>query len=258
MIVIEGRGQRQRAEPARARPGQPLAGDGAARAVAARRRHRARRRVRLGDRHRATADAGRARAVSRLRDQQVSRRPVAVRRGRPHARGAARRRAASASFPTPPTCSSTPRTAWRCRHGAADAGAARRADRDRPIPAALERDRLLAADLGGVDHVAAARTRSTSSSCPAARTPCPISHGCGAPVWRTGFSSSTAGARPSSASAAAIRCWAAPLPIRTEWNRQRGQADGLGLIPAVTELARDEDDARGHRDDAWRRAIRRL
>ena len=49
--------------------------------------------------------------------------------------------------------------------------------RDRPLAAPVERDRLPSADVGGLDYGAADRTATTSSSCPAARTPLPISRG---------------------------------------------------------------------------------
>ena len=61
-----------------------------ARAVAAGRRHRARRRVRVDRRHSTPAQGRGTRAVSRLRDQQVPRRRFAVRRRRPGAGGADR------------------------------------------------------------------------------------------------------------------------------------------------------------------------
>ena len=126
----------------------------------------------------AAADRRRARAVPRLRDQQVPRRHVAVRRRRADARGADRRRPASACFRTPPTCTSTPRTAWRSTDRRARAAAAGRAHRDRPLSAAVERDRLPPADMGGLDRRRRRPTATTSSSCPAARTRSPIWRGC--------------------------------------------------------------------------------
>ena len=52
-----------------------------------------------------------------------------------------------------------------------------RAAGDRAFPARVERDRLPSADVGRLDHVAASRIATTSSCCLAARTPSPISPG---------------------------------------------------------------------------------
>ena len=116
-VVIEGAGSVSELNLREHDLVEPRSGDPDSRAVDARRRYRARRRVRLGDRHDAPSDSGRARAVSRIRDQQVPRRRVAVRRGRADPGRARRRRPASACFRTPPTSTSTPRTASRCRPG---------------------------------------------------------------------------------------------------------------------------------------------
>ena len=107
-------------------------------------------------------------------------------------------------------------------------GAAGRAHRHRQVPAALERDRLPAADVGGLDHVAAAQLVRRRRSCPVQKNTIADlawlrEDGAGG----LGGARSIAAARPSSASAAATRCWAQRIdPTGVEsWN-PAGSATG--------------------------------
>ena len=127
----------------------------------------------------APADAGRARAVPRLRRSTSFAATVTLfDEGVRILEERDRRRTASACFRTRRTSTSTPRTASRSR----------RVPRRRAPPGAriaivrlaapVERDRLPAADLGRLGDVAAARPTTTSSSCRAPRTRSPTSAGC--------------------------------------------------------------------------------
>ena len=120
------------------------------------------------------------------------------------------------------------------------AAAARRADRDRPLSAPLERDRFPAADVGRLDHRAARRTATTSSSCPAARTPSPISRGCARRAWRTGFSSSIARGATVIGICGGYQMLGRAIRDPAGMESSAGEAEGLGLLPAVTtsQLAR--------------------
>ena len=120
-------------------------------AVDARRRHRTRRRVRVGPRHGHLLTPRGARAVSRVRDQQVPRRRVAVRRRRADPRNAhrvalLRRVSVRADIALDAEDSLALQTAQAT---AAPPGARHR---HRPLSVPLERDRLPAADVGGLDH----------------------------------------------------------------------------------------------------------
>ncbi len=200
----------------------------------------------------APADAGRARAVPRLRDQQVPRRSC---RSSTTACGCSRSEPASPCFGVFPyrrtICTSTPRTASRCDTRPRRAGAARRAHRDRPVPAPVERDGLPSADVGRLDRRRRRRIATTSSSCRAARTRSRICSWLRATgSGRLDRSRSIAAARRSSASAAAIRCSAERFTIRPAMESSGRAADGLGLLPV-------DDDARRARSGRARSPRRR-
>ena len=78
-------------------------------------------------------------------------------------------------------------------HASDRAGAARRADRHRQVPAALQRNGLSAADVGGLDHVATrrlVRLRDPAGFEEHARS---IWRGCAKPGWPTGSSPASPG-----------------------------------------------------------------
>ena len=191
-----GRRQRQRAEPAAIRPGQSRSGDADRRAVGARRRHRTRRRVCVGHRHGVAAHAGGARAVPRFSDQQVPRRPDALR-----VRGAAARiedaaRRASACSHTPPTSRSTRKTVSRSIRAAERASRRAPASRSSVCRASPTRTDFRLLTWADWIDAPAGRSTTTSSSCRAPNTRSPISRGCVRRGSTRGFTTSTGAARP--------------------------------------------------------------
>ena len=133
----------------------------------------------------------------------------------------------------------------RGQPGAADAtehaAAAGRAAGDRPLPAPVERDGFPAADVGGLDHVAAVPTGTISSSCPAARTRSPIWRGCVRSVWRTGSSQQhRRGATVIGICGGYQMLGRAIRDPAGHGVGRRAKPRGSGLLPAVTELAREK------------------
>ena len=132
----------------------------------------------------------------------------------------------------------------RGQPGAARRGRARRrrrcAARDRPVPAPVERDRFPAADMGRLDHVA--RCEPLRFHHPARQQEHHRRSGmaAGDRSGRLDSRAASRAARRSSASAAAIRCWDERSAIRTAWSRRSDAAEGLGLLPAATELGREK------------------
>ena len=156
------------------------------------------------------------------------------------------------------------RVSLRCRCAArrrGQPGAARRGRSTPPppgarlaivhFPHAVERDRLPPADVGRLDHVAACRTGTTSSSCPAARTRSPISRGCGRP----GLADWILEQHRGGATVIGI-CGGYQMLGRTIRDPDGDGVDraerprDLGLLPAATVAQPREADAGGHGDHA--------
>ena len=158
---------------------------------------------------------------------------VAVRRRRADARRADRRRPASACFPTPPDMQLDAEDSLALQTRPRTPRAAGRAHRDRPVSAPVERHRLPAADLGRLDRVAAGRSTTTSSSCPAARTPSPICAGCatsGLADWILEQHRARRDGHRHLRRLSDARTQRFAIPTGME--STRGAAEGLGLLPA--------------------------
>ena len=151
------------------------------------------------------------------------------------------------------TCTSTPRTAWRCETRPSTAGAARRAIAIVRLPHLSNAtdfrlltwaDWITSPPVGRLrfHHPARQQEHDRRSGLAAARR-----------VWPTGCSSSTAAARPSSASAAAIRCSDARSRDPAGMESSIGEVDGLGLLPARTTLTREKRTRAVARDHGRRR-----
>ena len=208
------RRQRQRAEPARPRSGEPRARHPARRAVGAGRGHRAWRGDRVGRRHGGAAHAGRAAPVPRLPDQQVPRRPDAVRR-RPRLPRAAHRRALPGGVPL-----RRGRARRRRRQPGRRSPSRRPRRRARPSRSCSCRGpRTPPTSVCSTGPTGSARRRRTDAAttswcCPAPRTRSATSPGSSGRAWPRGCAPSTPPAPRSSACAAAIRCSARASPIR--------------------------------------------
>ena len=141
------------------------------------------------------------------------------------------------------TSRSTPRTAWRCRPRPATRRPPARGIAIVRLPCISNATDFRLLTWADWIDVAAGTATTTSSSCPAARTPSPICLAASDRARRLGRRRSIAAARRSSASAAAFRCSVATIRDPAGGRIARAaSAGGLGLLPAETVLARGEDD----------------